>query len=81
MIIGFYNIGIWLGSNDELIETTHKLEVAKELESYDCFQPFPSPVLGEYKNWQINHNNSGNYNNTAPKVLNAGFPKCCDISG
>jgi len=78
MIIGFYNIGLWLGSTGgELIETTHKSVVAKELESYDCFQPFPSPVLGEYKNWLINHNNnSGNYNNTAPKVLNAGFPKC-----
>jgi len=80
MIIGFYNIGVWLGSAGvEHIETSHKSVVAKELESYDCFQPFPRPVLGEYKNWLINHIIAATIIILLPKSSMPAFPSAVPL--
>ena len=70
MIQGFYKLGIWLG-NGELVEKTQKIVTRVQLvKSDDCFNPLHLPVLGDYKNWNINNNMN------APKIINVGFPKC-----
>ena len=39
---------------------------------FDCFQPLPRPILGDYnKNWR----NGSSANIKAPKIINVGFPK------
>ena len=38
---------------------------------FDCFQPLPQPILGDYKNWK----NGSSANGKAPKIINVGFPK------
>mmetsp|Transcript_8990 Transcript_8990/g.15633 ORF Transcript_8990/g.15633 Transcript_8990/m.15633 type:complete len:300 (-) Transcript_8990:146-1045(-) len=77
LFVSFIRVSIFGGKSHVLLLSSIT-KTSKSWVDFDCFQPLPHPILGEYKNWNKNESTVKSLN--APHIVNVGFPKCGSTS-